>query len=88
MSQKIIEIILQSVDEVNRFLPEEDQLERSESASLTESGNLDSMQIVNLTLTLEQLLEEEFGKKVSLADEEQFKNVGTLKAYIASLLEG
>ncbi len=95
MNEKVIQIIFDVVDEVNEELPEESRLEKSPDTVLFgESGKLDSLGLVNLVVAVEENLEDEFGKAISLTDEKAmsqkrspFKTVKTLAEYITTLLE-
>lgn len=94
-NERIIQAIFSAVDEVNQQLPKEQQLEKSiDTVLFGQSGRLDSLGLVNLIVTTEQRIEEEFGVPITLANERAmsqnnspFKTIGTLADYTALLLE-
>jgi acyl carrier protein len=60
-----------------------------------ESGFLDSMSLVSLVVAVEQAIEDQFGKTVSLADEKAlsrrhspYRTIGSLAEYAAGELAG
>jgi acyl carrier protein len=60
-----------------------------------EQGSFDSLGLVSLILAVEEILQDEYGASVSLADERAmsqknspFRSVGALAEYTFSLLEG
>ncbi len=93
---QVLQLIYDSIDELNTDLDAGEQLDKTEETSIFGSGDsLDSLQLVNLITIIEQKIEEETGAFVSLADEKAmsldespFKSVATLKAYIEMLLNG
>jgi acyl carrier protein len=92
--ERVVKAIFSAIDEVNQQLPREQRLEKStHTVLLDESGKLDSLGLVNLIVSTEQNIEEEFGIAISLVDEEAlsqengpFRNVSTLLCYIARIL--
>ena len=93
-NQRIIRTIFRAVQEINQQLSSDKQLEESlDTVLLGKAGKLTSMELVNLIVTTEQNIEEEFGLTVTLADERAmslerspFRTIGTLADYISSLL--
>lgn len=93
--QRVVKTIFGAVDEVNQLLPEEQRLGKSIDTVLSgNSGQLDSIGLVNLIVATEQKIEEEFAVPIALADERAmsqenspFRTIGTLANYISSLLE-
>ena len=93
--ERVIKAIFGTVDEFNQLLPKEQRLEKSIDTVLSgNSGTLDSMGLVNIIVTTEQKIEDEFAVTITLADERAmsqenspFKTIGTLGDYISSLLE-
>jgi acyl carrier protein len=83
------DLVLQVVAELNPSLPDPVKIESGAQAALYgRTGVLDSMALVSLVVALEQLIEEEFGIAVALADERAvsqssspFRSVGSLAAY-------
>ena len=93
--ERVLQVILEAVDEVNVLLPEERQVGRTADSMLFGAeGGLDSISLVNLIVTVEQGIEEQFDATLVLADEKAmsrrtspFRTVATLQEYIANLLE-
>jgi hypothetical protein len=86
--------IYDAIDEINEDLEQSEKILKSEDAQIFGTGSsLDSMGLVNLITLIEQRIEDETGKFISIADEKAmsmqsspFKTVATLKEYIANLL--
>jgi len=95
MKKKIINIIYDSIDEVNQQLDAEEQLDKAiDTILFGGNGKLDSLGLINLVITVEQNIEDEFDVSITLADERAmsqenipFKDVGTLAEYIGILLD-
>ena len=85
---------MNSIEEINRQLENEHQLEKSTNTVLFgENGKLDSLGLINLVVAVEQNIEDEFDVTITLADERAmsqetspFRTVGTLTDYIEMLL--
>ena len=85
---------MNSIEEINRQLENEHQLEKSTNTVLFgEDGKLDSLGLINLVVAVEQNIEDEFDVTITLADERAmsqetspFRTVGTLTDYIEMLL--
>ncbi len=94
MNDRIKLVIMNSIEEINRQLENEHQLEKSTNTVLYgEDGKLDSLGLINLVVAVEQNIEDEFDVTITLADERAmsqetspFKTVGTLTDYIEMLL--
>lgn len=92
---KIIEVIYNSIEEINYSLPEDNQIKKSlETVLFGRKGNLDSLGLVNLIIEIEREINESFSKNITIADEKAvsqknspFKTVETLANYIYSLIE-
>ena len=92
MEKKVLDIIYGAIDEINDEL-EEGKIEKKENAILFGSESvLDSIGLVNLITIIEQKIEDETGKFISIADERAmsltaspFKTVETLKEYLTVL---
>lgn len=90
----ILNCIYKAIDEINEDLAPDLKIEKKENAEIFgKSAKLDSMGLVNLITIIEQLIEEETGKFISIADEKAmsleispFKTISTLKEHIESLL--
>ena len=95
MKKKIINIIYDSIDEVNQQLDAAEQLDKAiDTILFGKNGKLDSLGLINLVITVEQNIEDEFDVSITLADERAmsqenipFKDVGTLAEYIGILLD-
>ena len=94
--RKTIEnIIINAVQEINEQLPQEQQLaQTTETVLFGKSGQLDSLGLVNLLVTIEQNIEDEFDVCITIADERAmsqkrspFRTIGTLADYIDVLLK-
>lgn len=95
MNDRIKLVIMNSIEEINRQLENEHQLEKYTNTVLFgEDGKLDSLGLINLVVAVEQNIEDEFDVTITLADERAmsqetspFKTVGTLTDYIEMILE-
>ena len=95
MKEKIQQSIYNSIDSLNAQLPNEGHIEKSNNTALFGSGSkLDSLDLINLVVAVEQNIEDEFDVTITLADERAmsqetspFKTVGTLTNYIEMLLK-
>jgi hypothetical protein len=89
-----LKLIYEVIDELNLELEENALLEKNVDAKIFGQGSvLDSMGLINLITLIEEKIEEETGKFISIADERAmslesspFQSVGSLKDYIDSLL--
>lgn len=92
---RILNAIYDAIDEINRQLPSAMQLDKAPDTALyAKSGVLDSLGFVNLILTVEETVADEFGMAVNIADKvaarlenNPFRSVSTLAEYIGGLLE-
>jgi len=88
-------VIMNSIEEINRQLENEDQLEKSPNTILFGNGGvLDSLGLVNFIVIVEQNIENEFDATITLADERAmsqkhspFMTIESLEDYIEILLE-
>ena len=94
--KKIIEVIYNSIDEEINSLPSrKEPLEKSEDTVLFGSSDgLDSLDLVNLIIGVEEAVGDEFDSEIALADESAvseenspYRTVKTLADYILTLLE-
>ena len=91
----VTETIYKAVDEVNKTLPKDRQLEKNHATVLFgPSGILDSLGLVTFIVTVEQQLEADFGATITLttadlmsADTSPLQTVGTLIDYAVCALE-
>ena len=94
MKEKIQQSIFNSIDSLNAQLPNEGHIEKSNNTALFGSGSkLDSLDLINLVVAVEQNIEDEFDDTITLADgramsqeTSPFRTVGTLTDYIEMLL--
>ena len=92
---KILEGIYAAIDEVNEQLPEDQNLEKSlETVLLGSSGKLESVNLVNLLVAIEENIEETFGIPISITDERAvseknspFRTVSSLADYVETILK-
>lgn len=92
---RIEKAVYAAIDEINMQLPPQKKLDKTHDTILMgDGGRLDSLGVVNLILMTEEMIEDEFGVLVNIADQETtsqngnpFKNVHTLIDYIAKRLE-
>jgi D-alanine--poly(phosphoribitol) ligase subunit 2 len=95
MKEQIIKLIYASIDEVNSQNEDDKQLSKTETTVIFGKGStLDSLGLVNLIVSLEQAVNDEFEVEITLADERAmsqenspFKTVTSLADYIISLVE-
>lgn len=88
----MLPLIYEAIDELNETLDE--PIEKSDSTQLFGSkSKLDSMGLVSLIVTVERLIDEKYGKTITLASEKAFsrssspfRTVQTLSEYISELL--
>jgi len=94
-TERILQTIYTAVDEINEQLPKGKSLAKSpETVLFGQLGQLDSLGLVSLIVTVEQYIQAEFGSDVTLADERAlsqrnspFQTIATLASYIPSLLD-
>ena len=92
---KILKGIYVAIDEVNEQLPEDQNLEKSlETVLLGSSGKLESVNLVNLLVAIEENIEEAFDIPISITDERAvseknspFRTVETLCNFMLNLLD-
>ena len=94
--ERILEAVYCAIDEVNQQLAEERRIDKSANTVLLgESGNLDSLKLISLIVTVEQEVEKAFHVTINLTDHEDaifekngpFHTIATLVRYIFKLLE-
>jgi acyl carrier protein len=92
---KVLQAIFDAIDEVNCQLPKDEKLKKSNDALLFgDGGSLDSLGLISLVTTIEQLIEEEFGMTATiledieaLENENPFESVITLLDFLTATLE-
>lgn len=93
--EKVDQIVLGAIDEVNAHLPKDRHIRRSMDTVLYGSaGELDSLSLINFIVAAEQLVEKEFGATISLIDENTLvmedsplRTARTLSDHIRGLLQ-
>jgi len=94
-NEKIVQAVLDAIDELNEQLPKDEKLKKSVDVVLFGSGgDLDSLRLVSLITTLEQKIEEQFSASINIFDnlassenDNPFMTVNSLAEFIASILE-
>ena len=94
VEKKVTQLLYEVIDDLNRDLPEQMRLEKSNDAELFgESGHVDSMLLVNLIISMEQKIDQELGIAIALGDEKAmsqspspFSTVGSLVNFISQSL--
>ena len=95
MIDNIYKSIYKSIDEVNSQMSKDEQLIKSPDTVLYgESSLIDSIGLINIIVTVEQNIEDDFEKSITLADQKAmsqkqspFKTVVSLAKYIQILIE-
>ena len=93
--EQISASIFKVIDDINRELPPDLQLNKSlDTVLFGQGGGLDSLGLVNFVVASEQKILEDFSKPVSISDERAmsqknspFRTIGTLVDYIEMLLK-
>ncbi len=91
----VLQVLYQSISELNVQLPEKQRMEKSsEVVLLGTGGKLDSLNLVNFIVITEQKLEEFLGFRIDLTQDDPFSpttghfaTVRSLANYIAELAE-
>ena len=86
--ETIVQIVHDAIADINTILPTNEKIALSESTILFGKGSeLDSLNLVNFIVSVEEMLETRFGKPISLLTTEATSaDSGALSTY-ASLLE-
>lgn len=92
--QAVLEIIYLAIEEVNKYADDEGRLNKTIDQPLyTKYGPLDSMGLVNLVITLEELIEAHFGKSIQFmqmdflnSEKNPMKSVEALADYLCEVL--
>lgn len=90
----ILQSIYDTVEEVNRQLPKEQQLQKSRDTIIVGKGGvLDSLGIINFLVALEDRVSRETGNAITLLDEEMIsepdgplQTLGRIEQFVASKL--
>ena len=92
--ERILRTIFEVVDEVNKMLPEERRLQKLQDTFLAgDSGNLDSLGLINFIVELEGGLQKDFGLTMNLIEllempEEPMKSIDRLAKFIKAQANG
>ncbi|MGL4864551.1 MAG: hypothetical protein ACRC4T_15765 [Cetobacterium sp.] len=93
MKEKIREIVVNSLNELNETLDEKIYF-NEDVILIGESAVLDSFDFVNLTVLIEESISDELDKEITLVNEKAFsrknspfKNINSLTDYILELIE-
>ena len=89
-----LELIYLAVDQVNAFSGDGVKIEKNaDTPLLGEGSNVDSLMLVNLVVTVEQVVHDILGKSVTLVDETVFSDpgkplnsIGNLAGYLDRLI--
>jgi len=94
MKEKIINNIYKSIEEIYESMDVKISLEKGIETQLFGGGDLDSLGLVNLIVSVEQNIEDEFNVIITIADDRAlsqkhspFRTVGSLADYIEILLK-
>lgn len=95
MRNRLINIILDAVNEINKTVEAKPSIELRENYPLFGSqGGMDSISLVSLIVTVEQHIEDEFAVSIILANEKAmsqrnspFLTVGTLAQFSEKLIQ-
>ena len=94
MKAKVLELMFQAIDEFSEQ-PGTPEIEKSpETPLFGPSSVLDSLQLVNIIVALEQKIEEEFGRAIGAIANERamsqksspLRTIGTLADFVTSIL--
>jgi D-alanine--poly(phosphoribitol) ligase subunit 2 len=96
LNEKYSTIVLDAIDELNQTLDVPVSVEQGEATPIYgQDKTLDSISLVSLIVSIEQKVEDKFNMSIILANEKAmsqrnspFLTVGTLSAYIKTLVEG
>ena len=94
MEKLATDIVYEALDEVNEDQTDDAKIPKSlDGLLLSADGNVDSLTLVRLLVTVERLIEERSGKAIVLVDESAFDEgqspfltVGTLIQHVEKLL--
>jgi D-alanine--poly(phosphoribitol) ligase subunit 2 len=95
MRNDILKIIYSAIDELNSQAEPEDQISKTEETVIFGKGsNIGSIELVNLIVSVEQSINDEFNLEINLADERAmsqkdspFRTVSSLADYIITLIQ-
>lgn len=90
----VLPVVYTALDELNQQRSKNQRLQASPDCVLFgESGNLNSLELANFIVLMEQLVQEKFGAEVDLTESDPFspesghmRTAATLAAHIANLV--
>ena len=94
LTESVITTIYGAVDEVNKMLPEERRLQKLPDTFLAgDSGNLDSLGLINRIVEVDSRVKKNFGLVLNLIEalempEDTMKNIGQLAIFIVAQANG
>jgi acyl carrier protein len=86
--EKILRTIFETIDEVNKMMPEERRLQKFPDTFLAgDRGKLESLELINFIVELEGRLQKDFGLTFNLIEwlenpEESMKRISGLEKFI------
>lgn len=93
-SDRVMKTILETIDEFNEEHPEDQRIHSPGGVLFGDSGQLDSVGLLNLIVATEEAIEDEFGTQITLADEQAmaqdanpFETAASLAEYVVKRLE-
>ena len=95
LQQRVQGIVFKAIDQMNQKLEEDEKIGKSlDTVLMGESGVLDSLALIDFITTTETLIENELGKVLALADDNEifstespFSSVDSLINYICKRLD-
>ncbi len=90
----VLPVVYKALDELNQQRSRSQRLAATPDCALFgESGNLNSLELANFIVLMEQLVQEKFGAEIDLTENDPFspesghmRTAGTLAAHIATLV--
>jgi acyl carrier protein len=94
MNNKIFEIVITTISEYNETLDNKIDISNGRESEIFGGNSLvDSLELVNLIVEIEENISEKFNKNITITSEKAmsritspFKNVGTITDYIEEIL--
>jgi acyl carrier protein len=95
MNQQVVECLYLAIDDINRDRGDKPPLEKSlDTPIYGTASDLDSLGLINFVVAAEEEVERSFDVPIMLGDDRAlsaepspFQSIGTLAAYVESLLE-
>ena len=94
ITERSREIVVRVIDQMNQDFPEEQEIQKSPTTVLSgPGGRLDSLGLVDLVFRIQEVVRDEYGIAIAVADENvlsaqesPFRTVETLIAHLDQLL--